>query len=161
MRFYFFILNYFKIVGALNNEVNFQSLPTLNNHILIFIGHYNVPTFSSQKLLGTSKDVALLKDEATQTSPEECIDNEPTQNFISHENTKYKEIAYDKREALEVTQNWVMEQYKILKIWLNQQENKGLKLSLIIMTGCVIAMFWYLQIQVIKFSIENVFCPYK
>lgn len=35
------------------------------------------------------------------------------------------------------------------KLWLNQQENKGLKLTLIVLVGCIIAMFWYFSAQVI------------
>lgn len=43
--------------------------------------------------------------------------------------------------------------YEGIKEWINQQDNKGLKLMLIILVGCVIAMFWYLQMQVNIFQI--------
>lgn len=43
---------------------------------------------------------------------------------------------------------WLKSYYRSAKQWINQQENKGLKLSLIIMTGMVFAMFWYLLMQV-------------
>lgn len=43
---------------------------------------------------------------------------------------------------------WFLKYYQNAKRWINQQENKGLKLSLIIMTGMVFAMFWYLLMQV-------------
>lgn len=42
--------------------------------------------------------------------------------------------------------------YNATKIWLNQQENKGLKLALIILVGCVISMFWYLNAQFKEFQ---------
>lgn len=45
----------------------------------------------------------------------------------------------------------VQQQFKHLKQWINQQESKGLKLVLIILIGFIIAMFWYLQMQVIFF----------
>lgn len=45
---------------------------------------------------------------------------------------------------------WLTSYYRSAKQWINQQENKGLKLSLIIMTGMVFAMFWYLLMQVSK-----------
>lgn len=45
--------------------------------------------------------------------------------------------------------------FKAVRLWVNQQENKGLKLMLIILVGCVIAMFWYLQVQVREFQNMN------
>ncbi|XP_011300602.1 serine/threonine-protein kinase/endoribonuclease IRE1 [Fopius arisanus] len=42
--------------------------------------------------------------------------------------------------------------YNGTKKWLNQQENKGLKLALIILVGCVITMFWYLNAQFKEFQ---------
>jgi cell division septal protein FtsQ len=41
--------------------------------------------------------------------------------------------------------------YTAGKKWLNQQENKGLKLALIILLGCVITMLWYLNAQFKEF----------
>lgn len=38
--------------------------------------------------------------------------------------------------------------YKQAYLWINQQENIGLKFSLIILVGVVISMFWYLRNQV-------------
>lgn len=38
--------------------------------------------------------------------------------------------------------------YKQVYLWINQQENIGLKFSLIILVGVVISMFWYLRNQV-------------
>lgn len=42
--------------------------------------------------------------------------------------------------------------YIASKTWLNQQENKALKLTLIILLGCIIAMFWYLNAQFKEFQ---------
>lgn len=42
--------------------------------------------------------------------------------------------------------------YNASKTWLNQQENKALKLTLIILLGCIIAMFWYLNAQFKEFQ---------
>lgn len=41
--------------------------------------------------------------------------------------------------------------YGTAKSWLNQQENKGLKLTLIVLVGCIFAMFWYFTAQVYLF----------
>lgn len=38
--------------------------------------------------------------------------------------------------------------YKQAYVWLHQQENKVLKMALIILVGLVITMFWYLRLQV-------------
>jgi len=40
--------------------------------------------------------------------------------------------------------------YGATRLWLNQQENKGLKLTLIVLVGCIVAMFWYFTAQVIE-----------
>ncbi|XP_032689202.1 serine/threonine-protein kinase/endoribonuclease IRE1 isoform X2 [Odontomachus brunneus] len=51
----------------------------------------------------------------------------------------------------ESKQNWQMvisKTYSASKIWLNQQEDKGLKLTMIILIGCVIIMFWYINTQI-------------
>ncbi|XP_076627174.1 serine/threonine-protein kinase/endoribonuclease Ire1 isoform X1 [Colletes latitarsis] len=42
--------------------------------------------------------------------------------------------------------------YVTSKSWLNQQENKGLKLALIALLGCILAMFWYLNAQFKEFQ---------
>lgn len=39
--------------------------------------------------------------------------------------------------------------YMSVKASIDQQDNKGLKVLLIILVGCIIAMFWYLQMQVL------------
>lgn len=58
------------------------------------------------------------------------------------------ESVYDSRgwrRALSIS-------YGASKKWLNQQENKGLKLALIILVGCVVTMFWYLNAQFKEFQ---------
>ncbi|XP_060802843.1 serine/threonine-protein kinase/endoribonuclease IRE1 [Amyelois transitella] len=42
--------------------------------------------------------------------------------------------------------------YKQAYIWLHQQENKALKVALIILVGLVITMFWYLRYQAREFQ---------
>lgn len=51
----------------------------------------------------------------------------------------------------ESKQNWqrvISKTYNASKIWLNQQEDKGLKITMIILIGCVIIMFWYINTQI-------------
>ncbi|CAG4980142.1 unnamed protein product [Colias eurytheme] len=42
--------------------------------------------------------------------------------------------------------------YKQLQIWINQQENKALKVALIVLMGLVVTMFWYLRLQAREFQ---------
>ena len=44
--------------------------------------------------------------------------------------------------------NKIRYSYTSVKTSIDQQDNKGLKVLLIILVGCIIAMFWYLQMQV-------------
>lgn len=51
---------------------------------------------------------------------------------------------------LESNYNWqkiLLDMYSTTKIWINQQENTGIKLVLIIFAGCMIAALWYLYVQ--------------
>lgn len=47
---------------------------------------------------------------------------------------------------------FVQNVYTIGKNWFNQQENKGLKLTLIVLLGCILVMFWYLNAQFKEFQ---------
>ncbi|XP_045525951.1 serine/threonine-protein kinase/endoribonuclease IRE1 [Pieris brassicae] len=42
--------------------------------------------------------------------------------------------------------------YKQVYIWVNQQENKALKVALIVLMGLVVTMFWYLRLQAREFQ---------
>nr|CAI5824230.1 unnamed protein product [Callosobruchus analis] len=117
---------------------NFQSVPSLGNHIIVYKGHYNVPSFDNQKLIGPSKETVPIDSACPDVSNMIPLG-------ISDENT---ERAKKEEIAKKTWSGWLKRNYDTVKNVINQQENKGLKLSLIIMTGCVIAMFWYLQIQV-------------
>ena len=33
--------------------------------------------------------------------------------------------------------------FSACRLWLNQQENKGLKMLVVILSGCIIMMFWF------------------
>ncbi|EFN86948.1 Serine/threonine-protein kinase/endoribonuclease IRE1 [Harpegnathos saltator] len=48
-------------------------------------------------------------------------------------------------------QNWqkiITKTYNATKSWINQQEDKALKLTLIILIGCIIVMLWYISTQI-------------
>ncbi|XP_056629573.1 serine/threonine-protein kinase/endoribonuclease IRE1 isoform X2 [Diorhabda sublineata] len=132
----------------INNNVLFQSLPGFQNHIIIFTGHYNVPRYSEQKLLTAHKELIVFKDNL-----DEITDIKETES--TKEELNYVLIDERQEEIITETPNWFINQYKGLKLWINRQENKELKISLIVMGGCVIAMFWYLQVQVREFQSQS------
>lgn len=105
--------------------------------------------------------MASFKDETTQTDPEICLDEENSSGAKRHKEIGYEEIM--RTQPPKPQPKWIVEKYAVIKTWINQQDNKGLKLSLIVMTGCVIAMFWYLQVQVrqkkqtILFALRNLY----
>ncbi|CAG9763228.1 unnamed protein product [Ceutorhynchus assimilis] len=73
------------------------------------------------------------------------VPNYTKADFLGGPNKQIKLIAHKETQT---ETKWLTNYYKDTKQWINQQENKGLKLSLIIMTGIVFAMFWYLLMQV-------------
>ncbi|KAL1497233.1 hypothetical protein ABEB36_008228 [Hypothenemus hampei] len=125
--------NYKLPLDAFPEEI-LQSISEFDGHFVIYTGHYNVPNYSEADILGPNrpiKQIKLLTDASkismgTQTELPEKI------TFSIEDNEESLSTIY----------------YKNAKNWINQQENKGLKLTLIILTGFVLAMFWYLLMQV-------------
>ncbi|CAH1180370.1 unnamed protein product [Phaedon cochleariae] len=128
------------------NKHLFQSLPTFGNHIIIYTGHYNLPKFSNQKLLGLNRDVTPFNED--QTSQDHYSKEFDKSQVISTIENHFHGIDHDNLTKNNTVVDSMKIHYDHLKSWINRQENKGLKISLIIMTGSVIGMFWYLQIQV-------------
>lgn len=114
------------------DSLTFQSIP----NFVVYVGHYNVPKYSNTKLLISGSNSRQLI-----TGPIES--KEPLKKTVS---VQTEETTTSRIKTTFTTS------YKSLKLWVNQQENKGLKLVLIILVGCVIAMFWYLQVQVREFQ---------
>lgn len=128
-----------------DNHVLFQSCPKFGNHIKIYKGHYKFPTYGNQQLLTPNRDLIDFKDDNDKDNPK----------IVYHNSDDYITIGAEKDERKRTYTDWYKDNYNGVKLWINQQENKGLKMSLIIMTGCVIAMFWYLQIQVREFQNQS------
>jgi serine/threonine-protein kinase/endoribonuclease IRE1 len=49
-----------------------------------------------------------------------------------------------------LSKDFITFSYGSAKLWLNQQKNKGLRLTLIVLVGCIFAIFWYYNGQVIE-----------
>lgn len=109
---------------------------------LFFPGHYNVPAEykpqnSPLQIAGPTQAVIPV--------------SLPLQNFTKTIEDANKEFINTTNEH----KNWrrtIAASYNAGKKWLNQQESKGLKLTLIILVGCIITMFWYLNAQFKEFQ---------
>ncbi|KAK2585144.1 hypothetical protein KPH14_008650 [Odynerus spinipes] len=134
------------VIGDINMAHNgYQSITREKS--IVTLGHYKVPAeykFKQQPLQITGRSDAVVevetssKNSTTKDLPAALPDNAPmTGNTMQHE------------------QNWrriLAESYKASKKWLNQQENKGLKVALIILVGCIVTMFWYFNAQFKEFQ---------
>lgn len=73
-------------------------------------------------------------------------------------NFEEKEVAVEEGGVKEAARK----AYEGFKVFINMQENKGLKLVLIVLVGCIIAMFWYLQMQVnLRGNEPNLICQHR
>jgi serine/threonine-protein kinase/endoribonuclease IRE1 len=132
------------------DDLTFQSIP----NVVIYVGHYNVPKYSDTKFLlpgTTSKQMNLITDASASTEPPQ--NPKPSQIKIQTEGPIHNEKSrVPPKSEKNLFTGTLKSSYKMVKSWVNQQENKGLKLVLIILVGCVITMFWYLQVQVREFQ---------
>ncbi|XP_034936103.1 serine/threonine-protein kinase/endoribonuclease ire-1 [Chelonus insularis] len=127
----------------LDEEMKINKNSGENN--LIVLGHYKVPTEykpSNQPLqiTGRSDPIIQSTDKLVNVSQKMTIVVQTGEEKI---NTSMQHKSWRKTFG---------NAYNSTKRWLNQQENKGLKLALIILVGCVIAMFWYFNAQFKEFQ---------
>ncbi|XP_001607831.2 serine/threonine-protein kinase/endoribonuclease IRE1 isoform X1 [Nasonia vitripennis] len=124
-------------------ESDFQRIGADKNNIMI-LGHYEVPSEYKPhnqplQITGRSDPVILTKGNTfNKTKKIDLTINEKQLNDSGYDSRGW-------RRALSIS-------YAASKKWLNQQENKGLKLALIILVGCVVTMFWYLNAQFKEFQ---------
>ncbi|KAI4494432.1 hypothetical protein M0802_008924 [Mischocyttarus mexicanus] len=128
-------------INIVNNE--YQSITSKNN--IITIGYYEIPAeYNSEnqplQITGSSEALPTETSSLNLTSthlPTTLANNTPITDVAMREGNWHKILA---------------ESYKASKKWLNQQENKGLKLALIILVGCIVTMFWYFNAQFKEFQ---------
>ncbi|XP_019770362.2 serine/threonine-protein kinase/endoribonuclease IRE1 [Dendroctonus ponderosae] len=128
----------YELPADAKQDANSYSLAGFQTYLVIYTGHYNVPNYSKAEFLGPNKPTGQMKliTDASKSSI-------GTQTEDLRRNSEAKLVLDDP-----IIDQWSIKWYKFAKSWINQQENKGLKLSLIIMTGIVFSMFWYLLMQV-------------
>lgn len=144
----------------------YQNGPNADGHFVIFLGHYNVPEYSNTRLLLNGRlepQPKLLTDASKQNqatgknriknveSPKHSVGVQTEFNG-EHDDNK---VSY----ANETIREFVNNAYSSVKLFINLEENQGLKLTLIILVGCIVAMFWYLQMQVSCFLACAVITP--
>ncbi|KAI4494959.1 hypothetical protein M0804_001160 [Polistes exclamans] len=131
------------VVGNINiaND-EYQSITSQSN--IITLGYYEIPAEYN------SENQPLQITGSSEVLPIETS----SLNLTTHLPTT---LAYNTSIADDGIQegNWhkiLAESYRASKKWLNQQENKGLKLALIILVGCIVTMFWYFNAQFKEFQ---------
>lgn len=128
-------------------------MPDFKGKFVIFLGHYNVPDYTNiQLFIGGRTETKKLLTDASSNSNSAATAKEPV-NSIGVQTEPFQETEKDlKLEVkIETVADSIKYTYNSFKMFINMQENKGLKLTLIILVGCIIAMFWYLQMQVKTF----------
>lgn len=140
--------------GAENDE---QTKDKKHKNI-IFFGHYEVPstetffeTISSTKSKDANNELSIIKHQpfvnlyAKSNSDEESkiILNDSSNVPINDTDTDSAIEAHDVKKigTLKYIKNY-------LKAWMDEEENKILKLLMVILIGIVITMFWYFHTTV-------------
>jgi hypothetical protein len=82
------------------------------------------------------------------------ITDDRKQSSVGVQTDKEPEGAWERFKnsniSFYLSRDFITFAYGSTRLWLNQQENKGLKLTLIVLVGCIVAMFWYFTAQVIE-----------
>lgn len=134
----------------------FQSILE-NNSIIIFLGHYNIPNYSNSKLLlpGNSQLKLITHETHDNNKEEETVEDSLLElKQVSQSVGVQTDDDHDFDEFVETPTllnnlvTFLPKTYNSIKQWVNQQENKGYKLMFIILFGCMIAMIWYIKMQV-------------
>ncbi|XP_053987934.1 serine/threonine-protein kinase/endoribonuclease IRE1 [Hylaeus volcanicus] len=117
---------------------------------VITLGHYEVP--GEYKLQDQQPlQITGRSDPVTETlSPLRYLNS--TKEPLSLDLTQTDSESSDGGNSSVSLRELIRNTYTASKSWLNQQENKGLKLALIALMGCIATMFWYLNAQFKEFQ---------
>ncbi|KOX79225.1 Serine/threonine-protein kinase/endoribonuclease ire-1 [Melipona quadrifasciata] len=113
---------------------------------IITLGHYEIP--AEYKLQDQQPlQITGRSDPVIETLPLRYL-NSTKQSLFSLQNDDKSNDNANNESWREFMQNI----YIMGKNWFSQQENKGLKLTLIALIGCIVGMFWYLHAQFKEFQ---------
>ncbi|CAL7941148.1 unnamed protein product [Xylocopa violacea] len=124
---------------------NTEPIAQTGYQTVITLGHYEIP--AEYKLQDQQPlQITGRSDPVIETLPLRYL-NSTKQPLFGLQDDNERNIGNNKswRES-------VRNIYTVSKNWLSQQENKGLKLTLIVLLGCILAMFWYLNAQFKEFQ---------
>ncbi|OAD60687.1 Serine/threonine-protein kinase/endoribonuclease ire-1 [Eufriesea mexicana] len=113
---------------------------------IITLGHYEIP--AEYKLQDQQPlQITGRSDPVIETLPLRYLNS--TRQSISNLRDDDKPDSNGNNESW---REFMQNVYIISKNWFSQQENKGLKLTLIGLLGCILTMFWYLNAQFKEFQ---------
>ncbi|XP_006624186.1 serine/threonine-protein kinase/endoribonuclease IRE1 isoform X1 [Apis dorsata] len=131
-----------------NDNGNVPLSNTYNNEYqaVITLGHYEIP---AEYKLQESQPLQITgrSDPVIETLPLR-YSNSTKQSLFSLQDDEKSNNNTNNESWREFVQNV----YTMGKNWFSQQENKGLKLTLIVLLGCILVMFWYLNAQFKEFQ---------
>ncbi|XP_043785399.1 serine/threonine-protein kinase/endoribonuclease IRE1 isoform X1 [Apis laboriosa] len=131
-----------------NDNGNVPLSNTYNNEYqaVITLGHYEIP--AEYKLQEPQPlQITGRSDPVIETLPLR-YSNSTKQSLFSLQDDEKSNNDTNNESWREFVQNI----YTMGKNWFSQQENKGLKLTLIVLLGCILVMFWYLNAQFKEFQ---------
>ncbi|XP_063618788.1 serine/threonine-protein kinase/endoribonuclease IRE1 [Cydia splendana] len=134
-------------------------LNDLNVHVsapYLLLGHYKVPelttawspTLPNTNFLFKNDNDAIKLINGKISDAENDVENETNENSMQVSVSVQTEDLFEGFTFNFRPDLW----YKRGYIWIHQQENKALKMALIILVGLVITMFWYLRYQAREFQ---------
>ncbi|XP_068631729.1 serine/threonine-protein kinase/endoribonuclease IRE1 [Battus philenor] len=135
-------------------------LSDINLHVsppYLLLGHYKVPELTTSwmpqlptanylKVTQMQNNGMKLINGQVHTSTEKDLENETN---LKSNSVSVSVQTEDLFEGLSFRPDlWYKQGY----VWLHQQENKALKVALIVLMGLVVTMFWYLRYQAREFQ---------
>lgn len=128
-------------------ELNTNWLPAINKNNLMNVhdASYLNPDYKNTELkLINGKTHSVSSDDAADDDNETKIKEDKGRVVSIGVQTDYEEVSKVLLKMHDV--------YRYIYTWVNQQENKGLKVALIVLLGLVVTMFWYMQYQAREFQ---------
>ncbi|XP_076241696.1 serine/threonine-protein kinase/endoribonuclease Ire1 isoform X2 [Calliopsis andreniformis] len=118
---------------------------------VITLGHYEVPPeykLQDQQPL----QITGRSDPVIETLPLRYLNSTKDSLSLDLQNDSGGSAPRNEDANTESWREFIRNVYTTSKCWFNQQENKALKLTLIVLLGCILAMFWYLNAQFKEFQ---------
>nr|CAD7199765.1 unnamed protein product [Timema douglasi] len=165
-------------------SLTFQSLPkekSVTSPPVVILGHYVVPEFGKNIPQIEGRSDAIIQPSFEDVIQNKSTMQRGSSVEHTNKNGEFKEInsigiqtedakshkpvftlklngwkmMSERNLTFILSKDCVRFMYYEAKSWLDQQENKGLKLILIILVGCMFSMFWYVRVQMREFQQQS------